>query len=641
MLMKWLTEEYNVTSSYDKKMQILTLSPLSIHNTMKLFNTSRYMVDKSRRLRKEYGILPEIKKISKGKVITREIIAKVEEFYQSDDVSRICPGKSDFLSIRDIAGNKIHMQKRLLLGNLKELYKLYKEETPALPEIGFSSFANLRPKHCVIAGASGTHSICICTYHQNPKLMISAFGNKDINIVQLIEKCVCNMNASDCMLHHCRHCPGVNGILEFIESSLESDDRETINFSQWTKTDRSTLENLSLPVDEFINKLSNDIRDLTKHHFIAKKQSSYLKYLKDNIDDSQCIVIGDFSENYSFVVQDASQGFHWTNNQATIHPFIVYFISENNLSHRTFCFISDCLQHKTSLVYTFQKTLIPEIRDFIPNLKKVNYFTDGSIAQYKNKYNFINICHHEQDFHGILAEWNYFATSHGKNACDGIGGMVKRAAYKASLQRTTTRHILTPQDLYTFSQDQFPSIKFFFTPFQSFEKEELSLKDRFSKAVTIKGTQGFHKIKAASSNILLAYQTSNSDIFKEFTFGSNAKATLNFNSNEVGHNKPDDIQNIFGKYVATFYDNEVWLGLVEDTSAENEDVKINFMNKINSYTYYFPEKKDTCWIQYDNIIHVMSQPEIVPKRKIEYRFTQKDILQVNDVVKKTHKSLSI
>ena len=32
-----------------------------------------------------------------------------------------------------------------------------------------------------------------------------------------------------------------------------------------------------------------------------------------------------FAENYSFIVQDAVQGHHWNNSQATLHPFAVYF----------------------------------------------------------------------------------------------------------------------------------------------------------------------------------------------------------------------------------------------------------------------------------------------------------------------------
>ena len=41
--------------------------------------------------------------------------------------------------------------------NLQELYRLFKDKHPE-QKLGFSKFAELRPKHCVLTGASGTHS---------------------------------------------------------------------------------------------------------------------------------------------------------------------------------------------------------------------------------------------------------------------------------------------------------------------------------------------------------------------------------------------------------------------------------------------------------------------------------------------------
>ena len=35
-----------------------------------------------------------------------------------------------------------------------------------------------------------------------------------------------------------------------------------------------------------------------------------------------------------------------------------------------------------------------------------------------------------------IAVWNYFATSHGKSACDGIGGTAKQLTSNASLMAT-------------------------------------------------------------------------------------------------------------------------------------------------------------------------------------------------------------
>ena len=71
-----------------------------------------------------------------------------------------------------------------------------------------------------------------------------------------------------------------------------------------------------------------------------------------------------------------------------------------------------------------------------PNVKKLEYFSDGSAGLNKNFKNLINLTLHHQDF-SLDASWTFFATSHGKSPCDGIGGTVKRLTARASLQRST------------------------------------------------------------------------------------------------------------------------------------------------------------------------------------------------------------
>ena len=80
--------------------------------------------------------------------------------------------KKDTVSVR-VGNKKIACQKRLILCNLDEAYRIFKDKYPEL-KIGFSKFAELRPKYCVLAGSSGTHSVCVCTIHQNVKLMMHA-----------------------------------------------------------------------------------------------------------------------------------------------------------------------------------------------------------------------------------------------------------------------------------------------------------------------------------------------------------------------------------------------------------------------------------------------------------------------------------
>ena len=45
-------------------------------------------------------------------------------------------------------------------------------------------------------------------------------------------------------------------------------------------------------------------------------------------------------------------------------------------------------------------------RTVISSASKVEYFSDGSAAQYKNKYNLVNLCTHKRDF-GSDAEWKF------------------------------------------------------------------------------------------------------------------------------------------------------------------------------------------------------------------------------------------
>ena len=104
-----------------------------------------------------------------GPSLPPETVAIVCSFYESDDISRVMPGKKDFVSVKK-EGKCEHIQKRLVLSDLKEVYREFKKRYPD-HKIGFSKFAELRPKQCVLAGASGTHSVCVCTIHQNVKLM--------------------------------------------------------------------------------------------------------------------------------------------------------------------------------------------------------------------------------------------------------------------------------------------------------------------------------------------------------------------------------------------------------------------------------------------------------------------------------------
>ena len=210
-------------------------------------------------------------------------------------------------------------------------------------------------------------------------------------------------------------------------SLLDDNLIESIIYKQWTSVDRSTLETVSQPADEFAESLCSKLDALLTHSFIAKHQSQFYSETKSSPPPGIFVVSADFSENYAFILQDEAQGFHWNNAQATVHPFVIYYTDSGSTNHISYIVISDCLHHDTIAVNLFQKNLITFLKNQFPTPAKIIYFSDSAASQYKNRKNFLNLCHHQADF-GIKAEWHFSATSHGKSACDGLGGTVKRLA---------------------------------------------------------------------------------------------------------------------------------------------------------------------------------------------------------------------
>ena len=86
------------------------------------------------------------------------------------------------------------------------------------------------------------------------------------------------------------------------------------------------------------------------------------------------IVIADFAENYSFILQDAAQGFHWSNDQVTLYPFVCYYRKGTELEHINLV-ISDCLKYDTVAVHLFQRNLVKMLKNKINfDIKKLIHF---------------------------------------------------------------------------------------------------------------------------------------------------------------------------------------------------------------------------------------------------------------------------
>ena len=154
------------------------------------------------------------------------------------------------------------------------------------------------------AGSSGTHSVCVCSIHQNAILLVDAI-NWDITYKDLISKIVCDSTRKECMMHWCESCPGRAGLKQILdEQPSDVDSESAFCYNQWDTTDQAWLTTVTTTCEEYKDVLIDAIYKLTKHSYLAKCQAQYLNDKKQSLHSENVLVLGDFAENDQFLIQD-------------------------------------------------------------------------------------------------------------------------------------------------------------------------------------------------------------------------------------------------------------------------------------------------------------------------------------------------
>lgn len=488
------------------RLQILTIAPTewSVRKLASEFHCSRRMAENAKKLQSSKGVLPHTT-AKAGKKLPQDVVNKVENFYNNDFNSRQMSGIKDVISVK-YNGERTLMQKRLLMSDLKSLHTKYKEDNPD-HKVSFTKFCQLRPRYCILAGASGSHTVCVCTIHQNCKLMLEAIRDftetSDVPIVtyqDCLQLMTCGSPSVSCSLGECENCSSTSHLSLKLLECLQNNFIDNVLFSSWTGTDRSTLQNTICSSEDFVKILCDKLVMLKPHSYIAKKQSQYFDECKNNLESGEILVTVDFAENYKYVVQDASQAFHFNNDQCTVFPVVCYYKDKSEIKHKSFIFLSDSTKHDAAAVYTAQTILIPKLKQQM-NACKIIYFSDGAKQHFKNRSQMINLVKHARDF-GIKADWHFHATAHGKSSCDGIGATFKRQAAYASLLAKPTEAILTAKSLYDWGKAYFKSMDIMYYSKTDHNKMQRKLNKRFSVAPPVPEIQKSHSFTVLPNNVL-------------------------------------------------------------------------------------------------------------------------------------------
>lgn len=227
----------------DRREKIAILSCLpnswSANRASKEFNVPYFMAKNTKDLVKSKGILFNVSKKPGSRTLPERTVEIVKEFYRSDEISRACPGMREYI-MHSENGEKTAIQRRMILVNLREAYEIFK--TKHVDEkVGFSKFSYIRPPECVLAMEKyGTHTTCVCCYHQNVKLTIDSMKRNGLctrfnHYREFLELMICNETerTSNCHLNLCDKCPGKKDMEAMLLVELEEFMMEEITCKQW------------------------------------------------------------------------------------------------------------------------------------------------------------------------------------------------------------------------------------------------------------------------------------------------------------------------------------------------------------------------------------------------------------------------
>ena len=154
-------------------------------------------------------------------------------------------------------------------------------------------------------------------------------------------------------------------------------------------------------------------------------------------------------------------------------------------------FISNESCHDAIFVYTLIGKLVPLLKEVVPDLEMVDYWTDFPSSQYRNRTIFKIISCHKEYF-GVTASSDFMEAGHGKRPCDPIGDVAKQ---KADWAVKNGKYVIQDAiDFFDWSKQDTSAIAFSYVSIGDYEISEKFLKAACEDLQAVKGTMKVHAI---------------------------------------------------------------------------------------------------------------------------------------------------
>lgn len=431
-----LDEGYRSLKSRDHKTIIRKVLASNIHMLKKYRLMNKFFHISSKLFSQKTSVNRSFRKI------TELFKLEIQHFFERDDVSRMCPGKKDCVTLK-----KVKKQKRYLLGSLKHLHEKFCKISTV--KVGYTTFCKLKPFWVVIPSTKDRET-CACKIHANIEYLVGALhkiGAIDRKTPKEVSAYLtCDTGSVACLQRHCTAC------IEAIIPYLAHED-QPISYDKWlTKKQvvkfpgkpektvtHTTKEKVNSTLLEAIDVLETLMKKYMFHEGIMIHQYREVDQLKKRLSEVEVLVHCDFSENYAYKFSSEVQSFHFggSRGQCSLHTVEVYFRKDaySELSSKAICTLSKSNDHSAPAIWAHLHPVFEFLKLNVPKVKVIHFLSDSPSTQYRNKTLFYLLAHALTPILPVeTATWNYTAAGHGKGAPDGIGGTLKRCADKVVAQ---------------------------------------------------------------------------------------------------------------------------------------------------------------------------------------------------------------
>ena len=519
-------------------------------------------------------------------------------------------------------------------------------------DLSRSKFSELRPQH-IVPMSAGDQDVCLCRYHENVNMIVTPLHKVvprlPASADDVLKETVCSMEKEECVDRQCLTC-GTDNLDELFASA----DDIPVTYYQWTYVDgRIQKQPETKSLADALTDLKSQLEPFARHVHDARRQHAELKHLKKNIMPGEIILHEDFSENYTLKHQHEIMQAHWSTHSVTVFTAIVFYRPEEHaeLMHVSYSVVSDTLNHDKTAVVSFNQAILKDAQHKLPfRISQVHYWSDGAASQFKNRYMFANLLHHEEKF-GFNADWSFFATAHGKGPIDGIGGEVKRCVWRAAVLQDRIV-VNNANEFYTAAMDLCRKITVLWVDKVAIEKTAASLQELWSRTIAIRGTLQLHFLRPSGKPGHIEHGRNSPFRAGEGALQVARVEYVTGNDSQAGHQEGDAVaqpqqspnqerepEAMFSEVLptpetyhhgdfllvglSTGRSRKLFLGQVLALDDTNRgELQISFLRAADTekQVFVFPQREDTSWIFRSEVMRKLPVPNV--NNRGHYKFQE-------------------